>query len=172
MRTHRYDSRSEAEELYIRKHFSMTCEALGDPIILTPVTNITYTNQNEPIYTRSSPIEGYALIQATFNLKYLVDHEWMQEDDEFKPILVNIPFVFDYEPEVPVLVDLANEGHLIRIDPGGKSLHDEVWIATQSRYSDDMTHWILSVVPYRANERDTVPIPTTGLNQNYQFLKG
>lgn len=173
MRTYRYDNRNTDEELYLCRHFSMTCEALGNVISLNPVIDIDYSNQNEPVYTRSSYIDGFALVQATFDTKYLVKGGWMQEDDEFKPILVHIPVVYDYELEVPELLDLAGEGHLLKIQMIDKTGLEETWVATQTRYSDDGTHWIMSVVPYRPDGRDEVAIATEGIvATNYQFLKG
>lgn len=173
MRTHKYDYRAPEEEKYLQRHFSMTCEALGDLTWIRPVISVDYTDQQEPIYTRTTDyIEGFALYQATFDKKYMINKGWMQEDDELVPILIHIPVIYDYDTDPETYIDLQNEGHLIKIDAGIRDEEPEsVWIATQTRYSDDMTHWIMSLVPYRADERDEVEIPVTGTN-TYKFLKG
>lgn len=173
VRTHRYDDRSDEEELYLRRHFSMTCEALGDAIKIRPVTDVSYTNQQEPIYTRTEEyIDGFGLVQATLDMKYLVKGGWMNEDDEFKPILVHIPVVYDYDTVPETLIDLSGEGHLIQSELNERTFTEHTLIASQSRYSDDGTHWIMSIVPYRASGRDEVIPDAGGIKPNYKFLKG
>lgn len=173
MRTHRYDYRAPEEEKYLQRHFSMTCEALGNFIWIKQVTDVKLTDQNEPIYTRTPDyVEGFALLQAEFDKMYLVNQGWMQEDDELLPIIIHIPVIFDYTTDPETYIDLSNEGHLVKLDASIRPEEDDsIWVATRTRLSDDETHWLMALVPYRADERDVVDIPVTGTNE-YKFLKG